>query len=128
MYLSSYYSWEGEIIAAPFAFPVLSQIFISYGMGAGDLNLVVGLRPVHGPCRKRVLCQKAGFDTSHRSDPRSAGSHLAQLTVIIAAGVLEDVLGLLSPFIPLGHCIQLQRDCCTYFPYHHPHCCINMHF
>lgn len=44
MYLSSYYSGEGDIIAAPFAFPVLSQIFISCGMGDGDLNLGVGLR------------------------------------------------------------------------------------
>lgn len=127
MYLSSYCSGEGEITAAPFAFPMLSQIFISYGMGIGVLDPGVGLRSGHGHAGGQGCVRNLALTAVTGQTPGSAGSHLAKLTVIITAGVPEDVLGLPSPLIQLGNRIQLQRGSCTYFPYHHPQCHINTH-
>lgn len=109
MYLSSYCSGEGLIIAAPIAFPMLSQIFISYGMGFGDPNFGVGLRPGRGHAGRQCCVRNLALTPATDRTPGSAGSHLAKLTVIIMAGVPEDVLGLLSPFIPLGSHIWLKE-------------------
>lgn len=108
MYLSSYCSGEGEITAAPIAFPVPSQIFISCGMGFGGLNLGVGLRPGHGHAGRQCCVRNLALTAVTDQTPGSAGSHLAKLIVIIMAGVPEDVLGLLSPFTPLRNHIWLH--------------------
>lgn len=77
MYLSSYCSGEGEITAAPIAFPMPPQIFISYGMGFGDLNLGVGLSAGHGQAGRQCWIRNLALTAVTDQTPGSAGSHLA---------------------------------------------------
>lgn len=107
---------------------MLSKVFISYGKGAGDLNLGAALRLGCGHVGRECCLRNLALTPATGQTPGSAGSHLAKLTVIITAGVPEDVLGLLSPFIPLGNHIWLRRDCCTNFPYQRPQCHVHTHF
>lgn len=70
-------------------------------MGVGDLNLG------RGHAGRECCVGNLALTPVTGQTPGSAGSHLVKLTVIITGDVPEDVLGLISPFIPLGNHIRL---------------------